>query len=363
MDDRFSRQALIAGWSQPRLAAATVAVVGCGALGNEVSRILAQAGVGRLLLCDPDRVSSSNLSRTPLFREHDVGRLKVEAAAEALASLAPTTAIDARPHPLVHGVGLGELRDASLVLGCVDSRAARLQLAGRCKLAGARYIDGGTHPWGGEARPYLDPEGPCYGCSLSAAERAASDVPWSCVDSRPGQPEAAAGPASALVGAWMAMIAARWLLGFAAPPGTVVIDGARGTTHTIAQQRASDCLFHEPIGAVVRVPVAHRARLGALRAAIGGSAGLLAWAPVQERIECLACGLRTTAWGLPGIAGCPRCRAPVLPRTTLDLDEAPDEIALEALGIAPREILPRRRDGGFQWFELCGEVERAAADR
>ena len=69
---RHHRQQLIPGWDQERLAASTVIVVGVGALGNETAKNLALAGVGRLILCDPDTVSASNLSRTVLFRPEDI---------------------------------------------------------------------------------------------------------------------------------------------------------------------------------------------------------------------------------------------------------------------------------------------------
>ena len=64
---QIRQAALIPGWDQRRLAAATVVVIGVGALGNEVAKNLALAGIGRLVLCDPDVVSVSNLSRTVLF--------------------------------------------------------------------------------------------------------------------------------------------------------------------------------------------------------------------------------------------------------------------------------------------------------
>ncbi|MCP4663128.1 MAG: ThiF family adenylyltransferase [bacterium] len=130
-NDRYARHALIPGWQQQSLREARVVVVGMGAVGNEVTRVLAMAGVGAFVVCDPDRIETSNLSRTVLFRDNDIGRLKVEAAADALRRLVPGIEVDARPLPLVHGVGLAELRDASLVLACLDSRSARLQLAGR----------------------------------------------------------------------------------------------------------------------------------------------------------------------------------------------------------------------------------------
>jgi hypothetical protein len=210
-DPRYARHTLVPGWDQARLAAAQVILIGLGALGNEVARILALFGVGSMILCDPDRVERSNLSRCAFFRESDCGRLKVAAAARALADLAPGCRLDARPQTLIHGVGLAELRDAALVIGCLDSRTARLQLAGRCNLMRAPMIDGGTHPWGGELRPYLDPDGPCYGCGLGEDARARTAA------------------ASVLIGGWMAMTALRHLLGLPVPPGLLQIDGPAGT--------------------------------------------------------------------------------------------------------------------------------------
>ncbi len=159
MNSRYARHELIPGWSQQKLTDAKVIIFGMGALGNEVARILAMSGIGHLLLCDPDRIAASNLSRTVLFRESDIGRFKVEVAATALREFNPELNIEMRSHPLVHGVGLAEIRDANLVISCLDSRSARLQLTGRCQLVKTPYIDGGTHAWGGEVRPYLDTDG------------------------------------------------------------------------------------------------------------------------------------------------------------------------------------------------------------
>lgn len=70
--------------AQHRLAEATVLIVGVGGLGSWTAAALACAGVGRLVLVDGDAVSLSNLNRQLLFREADVGRSKVGAAADAL---------------------------------------------------------------------------------------------------------------------------------------------------------------------------------------------------------------------------------------------------------------------------------------
>ncbi len=352
MNKRFERHKLIPDWNQERLSKATVVIIGMGALGNEVARVLAMSGVGELIICDPDIIEESNLSRTVLFRQKDIGCLKVDAAGHMLGELFPGIEIIKRPSFLIQGVGLGELRDASLVVGCLDSRSARLQLAGRCQLVMANYLDGGTHPWGGEVRPYFDPEGPCYGCSLSSEERSIVDEPWSCLDSVNENPTGSAIPSSAVVGTWMGMIAVRFLMGVACPQGTIKIDGLRGTSVIIEQKRDPECSMHAPIGDVSIIKVRSGDTFLSLKNALPDGSVPLLWAPVQKSIHCPKCRYHETRWGVPANTLCNRCGNSLRPRTTLELDGVPENMKLEALGIAPREILAVRSKNELEWIEL-----------
>jgi len=74
---------------QLRLRAARVTILGVGAIGTATAASLAAAGVGHLRILDPDRVERSNLNRQILYRSSDVGRWKVDAAAEHLRALNP----------------------------------------------------------------------------------------------------------------------------------------------------------------------------------------------------------------------------------------------------------------------------------
>lgn len=61
-----------------RLQKMTIAIVGCGGIGNYLSQILATTGAGTLILIDDDKIELSNISRQFLFSESDVGCLKID---------------------------------------------------------------------------------------------------------------------------------------------------------------------------------------------------------------------------------------------------------------------------------------------
>lgn len=339
--DRFARARLVQGWDQERLAAATAVVVGVGALGNEAAKNLALAGVGRLILCDPDTVEVANLSRTVLFTEDDVGRPKVDAAADSLARLSPGTDVVARRADLAAGVGLGELADADVVLGCLDTLRARMRLLGRCALAEAALVDGGTVPWGGEVRLRLAGDEACYACALNPSERGASDLPWSCAEpfDAGAVPSTIAGTAA--VASWMTFAALGVVFG--TPPGYRVLDinALTGYTAPVSVTRDPDCPHHMPLsGTVTPIPVSARDTVRALLDALPAGADPLAWSEFPlpahrpHRSDYDPCETMRT-------------------RSSLRLRDAAEGRRLDALGVAPEEILPvRSTEGEYLWHRL-----------
>lgn len=326
MTHRFARHEGITGWNQDRVAMATAVVVGVGALGNETARLLAMAGIGRLVLCDPDVVAESNLSRTILFRDADIGDLKVEAAARALASLAPGTEVEPVAAPHIRGIGLPTLRDADIVVSCVDTLAARIALAARCTAVGAGLIDAGTDEWGGQMCYYRPGDG-CLGCGLGARQLALRDDPWSCSRPTGARSSPASAPVSALVGSWQATTALRVLLGLEVAEGRLSISST-GETSQIMLGRNPDCPLHDRLDpALVR-------RVGSVETV----AGLL---------EFLGPNEEAFAWVN-------------MPDGTPLISTAPREAALAALGVASAEIIPvaRRSDGVItRYLETCYKIQ------
>jgi molybdopterin-synthase adenylyltransferase len=319
--ERYARQRLIPGWDQDRLAASTVVIVGVGALGNEIAKNMALAGVGRLVLCDPDVVSPSNLSRTVLFRAADVGKPKAAAAAAALLSLAPDVTTDPRERDLVSGVGLGELADADLVVSCVDTIRARLQLLSRCALVDAPLLDGGTSPWGAEIRVRVSADEPCFGCTLTPHQRSTSDTPWSCADPMADDvPQAAGIATTALAAGWMAAEAFGILLGRIPPHRILSMDVSAGRAMVVTAERDAGCPFHRPLtGRVVMSQVDQLATVGDFLATLGPDDEASTW----------------HSFPVP-----PRLGSTKRARTSICLRDARPQITLRALGVAPQEMLP-----------------------
>lgn len=142
-----------------------VMVVGCGALGNEVMKNLVLMGVGHIVIVDFDSVEMGNLTRSVLYRRRDIGRLKVDAARDALLDINPELDIETIDGDIAYNVGLGTIRRMDVVMGCVDSRWARYCIQRLCLRAGKTWIDGGILGLEGTMRVFR-PGCNCYACSL-----------------------------------------------------------------------------------------------------------------------------------------------------------------------------------------------------
>jgi adenylyltransferase/sulfurtransferase len=166
-DDRYHRQSLISWWDQERLSGAAALVVGAGALGNELTKNLALAGVGTIVVLDMDRVENSNLSRCVLFREGDEGADKATVVAGRAAELNS----DVRAIPVVADARLaaspGLISHFDVVLGGLDNREARLHVNQACWKAGTPWVDGAIEGLMGMMRVFVPPDSACYECTMN----------------------------------------------------------------------------------------------------------------------------------------------------------------------------------------------------
>jgi len=129
-DERYSRQILFRGIGaegQRKLAAARLAIVGCGATGSALAGLLARAGVGTLRIIDRDYVEPSNLQRQSLFDEKDAADSlpKAIAAAHKIAAFNSQIAVEPRVEDLVPGNIEALLEGMSLILDGTDNFETR----------------------------------------------------------------------------------------------------------------------------------------------------------------------------------------------------------------------------------------------
>lgn len=181
----FSRQELTEGWNQDLLKNAKVLVVGAGALGNETIKNLSLAGIGEISIVDMDFITISNLSKTVLFTEADLGKNKAKIAANKAKtmSLLPKDYFKVSYYEgKVNELGTGIFREYDLVLGCVDNVETRLYINEQCALAKTPWIEAGTNGLAGHVTFFNTKESShvCYRCYVSPTQLANAFNRYSC---------------------------------------------------------------------------------------------------------------------------------------------------------------------------------------
>jgi sulfur-carrier protein adenylyltransferase/sulfurtransferase len=149
---------------QLKLKAAKVLCIGTGGLGAPLGQYLAAAGVGRIGLVDFDKVDLTNLQRQILFSTEDVGRPKIEAAAERLRGLNPDIQIDTFETMLTSANSLDILKEYDAIVDGTDNFATRYLVNDACVLLGKPNVYGSIFRFEGQASVFGYPGGPCYRC-------------------------------------------------------------------------------------------------------------------------------------------------------------------------------------------------------
>lgn len=132
---RYSRHAVLPGFGwegQQRLRSSKVFVVGAGGLGAPLLQYLTAAGIGRIGIADPDRVSLSNLQRQVLFTVNDIGAPKVETAARSLSKLNPHVQFDLYPHAITRENAFELLSHYDIVADGSDNFSTRYLVNDAC---------------------------------------------------------------------------------------------------------------------------------------------------------------------------------------------------------------------------------------
>lgn len=150
---------------QKRLKAARVLCIGAGGLGSPVSLYLAAAGVGRIGIVDFDEVDFSNLQRQILHGTSDVGRPKLDSAAETLREINPEVELDLYKERFTSGMAREIAEPYDLIIDGTDNFQTRYLSNDLAVLTGKPNVYGSIFRFEGQVSvfaPHLG--GPCYRC-------------------------------------------------------------------------------------------------------------------------------------------------------------------------------------------------------
>lgn len=129
-DELFDRNVRAFGAAvQQTLGDLKVAIVGCGGTGSAVAEQLVRLGVRRFLLVDPETLSLSNVTRVYGSGQADIGRAKVEIAANHIRRVAPESICEMVQSMITVSATAKHLQSCDLIFGCTDDNAGRLVLS------------------------------------------------------------------------------------------------------------------------------------------------------------------------------------------------------------------------------------------
>jgi adenylyltransferase/sulfurtransferase len=149
---------------QQRLKAAKVLCVGTGGLGAPLLLYLAAAGVGTLGLVDFDTVDASNLHRQVIHSTPDIGRPKLDSAADKLNALNPDVKIVKHNTMLTSSNAMEILADYDIVADGTDNFQTRYLVNDASVLSGKPNVYASIFRFEGQASVFGAPDGPCYRC-------------------------------------------------------------------------------------------------------------------------------------------------------------------------------------------------------
>jgi len=149
---------------QQKLKAAKVLCVGTGGLGSPLALYLAAAGIGTIGLVDFDVVDASNLQRQIIHTTADVGRPKIDSAADKLKAINPYLNVIKHETMLTGANALEILKDYDVIADGTDNFQTRYLVNDACVLLGKPNAYASIFRFEGQASVFGAPDGPCYRC-------------------------------------------------------------------------------------------------------------------------------------------------------------------------------------------------------
>jgi sulfur-carrier protein adenylyltransferase/sulfurtransferase len=149
---------------QLKLKQAKVLCIGTGGLGSPLGLYLAAAGIGTLGIVDFDIVDLTNLQRQVIHGTGDVGRKKLDSAAERITAINPHVNVRKFETRLTSANALQLFRDFDIIVDGTDNFPTRYLVNDACVLTGKPNVYGSIFRFEGQASVFATQNGPCYRC-------------------------------------------------------------------------------------------------------------------------------------------------------------------------------------------------------
>ncbi len=231
---RYARQIMlpeVGETGQAKLLKARVLVIGAGGLGSPLITYLAAAGVGHLGIIDNDRVELSNLARQIIHETGDIGRLKVESAADRIHELNPDVTVKIYPYALTAENAAKLITDYDIVADGSDNFVTRFAVNAACVKTRKLLVSAAISGFSGQIMT-IAPGGPCYQCVVHP------DAP----EANTCKESGVIGPLAGLVGSAQALEVTRAILGFPALISKLALfDGKTHQQRLVDIIRDADC--------------------------------------------------------------------------------------------------------------------------
>jgi molybdopterin/thiamine biosynthesis adenylyltransferase/rhodanese-related sulfurtransferase len=149
---------------QLKLKQARVLCIGAGGLGSPLALYLGAAGVGTLGIVDFDVVDYTNLQRQIIHSTADVGRKKLDSAADKLKAINPFVNVRKIETRLSSENALELFRDFDIIADGTDNFPTRYLVNDASVITGKPNVYGSIFRFEGQASVFATREGPCYRC-------------------------------------------------------------------------------------------------------------------------------------------------------------------------------------------------------
>jgi molybdopterin/thiamine biosynthesis adenylyltransferase len=165
--ERYSRHIIlkeVGVKGQKKLLNARVLIIGAGGLGAPAALYLAAAGVGTIGIADADVVDLTNLQRQVIHTTEDIGKKKVDSAAETMRQINPDITVNAYYEYVSSANILKLIEGYDFILDGTDNFPAKFLINDACVMVKKPFSHAGIIRFKGQLTTVIPGVSPCYRC-------------------------------------------------------------------------------------------------------------------------------------------------------------------------------------------------------